>query len=217
MRLEDWEPIYERILSDFGYDRSQDESSARMLRALMVNADLMTDDELASLLHGRITIVGGADSASKELEGFVPDGTVISAGSAITAVMGAGIIPDIIVTDLDGDIDLQIEASKKGAVTLIHAHGDNADLIMRYAKEFTGKVVLTTQSRPDYLMRNYGGFTDGDRAYCMVRHFGFNDIRMIGFDYDRPSSKIGSDPSVKLKKLSWAKRIISSYDHDDYD
>jgi len=127
----------------------------------------------------------------------------------------AGLRPDILVTDLDGDIDAQIAASANGTVTLIHAHGDNVDLIMRYAKEFRGKVVLTTQSRPDNVLRNYGGFTDGDRAYCMVRHFGIRDIRLIGFDLEHPSTKEGTDPLIKLRKLRWAGRIMS-YDHDDY-
>jgi len=95
-------------------------------------------------------------------------------------------------------------------VTMIHAHGDNADAIMKYAKSFTGKVVLTTQSKPDNLLRNYGGFTDGDRAYCMAKHFGVDDIELIGFDFQHPSYKDGSDLTVKAKKLKWAERIISS-------
>ena len=122
--------------------------------------------------------------------------------------MSMGIVPDIVVTDLDGDVESQIEASEKGAVTLIHAHGDNIDLIMRYAKEFTGKVILTTQSRPDLVLYNFGGFTDGDRAVCLARHLGAENILLYGFDFENPSFKDGSDPAVKRKKLQWARRII---------
>ncbi|MBQ7702691.1 MAG: DUF115 domain-containing protein [Candidatus Methanomethylophilaceae archaeon] len=210
MRYEDWDPIYREILSDFGYSRMQDETSSRLLRTLMLNADIITDDELADVLKEHVIIFGAADSLKDEIFGKEFDGTLISAGSATSVLMDNGIVPDIVVTDLDGNVDAQIEASKEGAVTLIHAHGDNADAIMKYAKSFTGKVVLTTQSKPDNLLRNYGGFTDGDRAYCMAKHFGVDDIELIGFDFQHPSYKDGSDLTVKAKKLKWAERIISS-------
>ena len=210
MRFEEWSPIYERILSDFGYDRRQDETSARLLRTLMVNADIIDDDELSQSIADRVYVLGAADTLRDEMHGRVFDGTIISAGSATAVVMDEGIVPDIVVTDLDGDVKSQIEASRKGAITLIHAHGDNADAIMQYSKSFTGKVVLTTQSKPDNLLRNYGGFTDGDRAYCMAKHFGASDIVLLGFDFDHPSYKDGSDPDVKLRKLRWAREIIGS-------
>ena len=206
MRNEDWEPIYSEILKDMGYDRASDENSAKVLRTLMLNADLITEDEVD--VRDTVSIFGAADSLSSYIERRGPEGTLISAGSATSVVMSKGILPDIVVTDLDGDIDSQIEASRKGAVTLIHAHGDNIDLIMRYAKEFTGKVILTTQSRPDMVLCNFGGFTDGDRAVCFARHMGAKRIVLYGFDFDNPSDKDGSDPEVKRKKLSWAKRII---------
>ena len=95
---------------------------------------------------------------------------------------------------------------------MIHAHGDNIDLIMKYAKEFTGKVILTTQSKPDMVLYNFGGFTDGDRSVCFARHMGARKIILYGFDFDNPSSKKESDPSVKLKKLRWAERIIGDSD-----
>ena len=211
MRFEDWQPVYEAILKDFGYDRLQDESSARLLRILMVNSDIIMDDDLSESMDDRAVIFGAADSLTEEIRGKGFDGTLISAGSATAAVMKEGILPDIVVTDLDGDVEAQIEASRRGAITLIHAHGDNADAIMRYAKSFTGRVVLTTQSRPDNLLRNYGGFTDGDRAYCMARHFGVKEIELVGFNFEHPSSKEGSDPEVKLRKLAWAEKIIESF------
>lgn len=215
MRFEDWLPIYNDILSDFGYDRSQDEACARLLRMITLNSDLLTDEEIEGLFSETASVIGAAECMENDISNGLT-GTVISAGSATKRVMDAGIVPDIVVTDLDGDIDSQLKASEMGAVTFIHAHGDNSDLVMGYAGRFKGKIVLTTQSRPEGLLHNYGGFTDGDRAYCIARHFGVRDIRLYGFDYDNPSSKTGSDPEIKRRKLSWAKRIIS-YDHDHYD
>jgi 2-amino-4-hydroxy-6-hydroxymethyldihydropteridine diphosphokinase len=93
-------------------------------------------------------------------------------------------------------------------VAVIHAHGDNSDAIMENIDMFTGPVMITTQSTPDLLLCNFGGFTDGDRAVCLARHFGARRINLVGFDFDNPSCKEGSDPAVKKKKLSWAKHII---------
>jgi len=53
-------------------------------------------------------------------------------------------------------------------------------------------------------LRNYGGFTDGDRAVCIAEHFGAARVTLAGFDFDNP---IPDTPS-KLRKLAWARKII---------
>ncbi|MFA6803418.1 MAG: 6-hydroxymethylpterin diphosphokinase MptE-like protein [Candidatus Methanomethylophilaceae archaeon] len=208
MRFSEWEPVYSLILSDMGYDRTDDEDSARLLRALMPNAEHVSDEEIESLIGEEVVIFGDADTLGKSLVSFEASGTLIASGSATSKVMAAGIIPDIVVTDLDGDVEAQKEASRMGALTLIHAHGDNSESIMKHAKDFKGKVVLTTQSVPDHVVRNFGGFTDGDRSVCLARHFGAKKINLVGFDYENPSVKEGSDRNTKKRKLAWAKRII---------
>jgi uncharacterized Rossmann fold enzyme len=217
MRRPEWEPLYERILADMGYDRRDDESSARLLRTLTVNSDLVSDDDMASMIGPVVSVFGAADTLLNDIAKKVPAGTLISAGSATKTVMDAGIVPDIVVTDLDGDIDSQIAASEKGAVTVIHAHGDNADLLMRYVHSFPGRIMITTQSVPDKVIYNFGGFTDGDRAVCMARHFGARSIFLYGFDFDNPSAKDGSDIETKRKKLVWAREIIEGLRPSDED
>ena len=205
MEMSEWDPLYEEILKDFGYSRSEDEASARLLKTLMQNADLIDDDEI-ELLDDAVVI----GPASPNLDGIIGK-TVVAAGSATECLMKGGIVPDIVVTDLDGDIKCQIYASEKGAITFIHAHGDNTDLIREYAKRFTGPVVLTTQSHPDNVIRNYGGFTDGDRAVCMLKALGVRTVELRGFDFLNPVQKDGSDRATKLRKLKWAQRIISRF------
>ena len=67
-------------------------------------------------------------------------------------------------------------------------------------------------SRPENTVFDFGGFTDGDRAVCIAQSFGVGKVVLEGFDFDNPSPKAGSDPAVKLRKLSWARRIIDSLD-----
>ncbi len=204
-----WEPIYEEILADMGYDRSEDENSVRILKAVTLNSDLISGDDAASTLKDTVTILGNAPCLESDIKEHGIEGTLICAGSSVGRCIASGLMPDMVFTDLDGDMGPQIEASSKGAITFIHAHGDNSESIMTYAPLFKGPVVLTTQSTPEYTVFNFGGFTDGDRAVCFADHYGVRDIRLLGFDYDHPMPKEGSDPEVKRRKLQWAKRIIA--------
>jgi hypothetical protein len=180
-----------------------------VLKAVTVNLDLISDDDLGELIGPVSTVMGAAACLEDDIASKGIEGTSIVAGSASGRVLALGIVPDILVTDLDGDIAPQLEISSKGAVTLIHAHGDNMDLITRYAPEFEGPVVLTTQSEPSNTVYDFGGFTDGDRAVCMARHFG-SRVRLLGFDFANPYPKPGGDPAFKARKLRWAERIIDT-------
>lgn len=206
MRPDEWESIYPEILSDFGYSRSEDEASARLLNALMANAGLKDGDEISSCFGREATVFGPVYSGAMERGAF--RGTLISAGDATGALMESKILPDVVVTDLDGDVEAQKEASRRGSLVFIHAHGDNRDRILEHAGDFRGPVVLTTQSKPFGSLFNFGGFTDGDRAVCIARHFGVSRIYLAGFDFASPALKDGSDPVIKAKKLKWAERII---------
>ena len=69
----------------------------------------------------------------------------------------------------------------------------------------------TTQGYEVGAVKNYGGFTDGDRAVSIAGQFGATVIRLLGFDFDEPSAKPGRNIEVKRKKLYWAKRLIFDY------
>lgn len=208
MRHTEWDPIYESILADMGYSRADDEACVRVLKAVTLNSDLITDDEAAERFGETVTVFGDAPCLESDVGALPPEGTIIASGSAVGRVMALGIVPDVVVTDLDGDIDPQLEASSGGALTFIHAHGDNQDLVRMYAGLFKGPVVLTTQSVPENTVLNFGGFTDGDRAVCIAQELGARRVLLEGFDFEHPNPKPGSDSAVKLRKLAWAERII---------
>lgn len=140
-----------------------DEQAVRLLEAVTPSLDLDDDDSIRPLIGDTVTVFGAAGRLESDIVRHPPEGTLIAAGSACGRVMEAGYLPDILVTDLDGDIGPQIRASAEGAVTLIHAHADNTPLLRAYAPLFRGRVVLTTQNRPRGNVLCFGGFTDGDR------------------------------------------------------
>jgi len=210
MRFIDWEPIYEDILEEFGFSREKDEDAARLLQSLLWGreGDLSAED-LESIIGGReVLVCGNGPSLRRELEKFLEElGTgeiaVIAADGATTAILAAGVLPDVIVTDLDGFLPDIIAANERGSAVVVHAHGDNMDALKEYVPRLT-KVLGTIQSGPMEGVFNFGGFSDGDRCVFLARNFGASKIRIIGFDYDDPAVT-----PVKKMKLKWARRLVA--------
>jgi uncharacterized Rossmann fold enzyme len=208
MDFETWSPYYESILAEFGYDREGDEGSARCLGALVPSEHLCRPMCLAKRIKGRVTVCAHGPSLESKLHLIDPHDTLISAGPATTVLYENGIRPDVLVTDLDGPIEADVRCNAMGTVAVLHAHGDNLDNILELVPRFEGQVTPTTQSVPIPGVFNFGGFTDGDRAVCLARHFGAREVRLVGFDFEEPRLKPGQDREVKLRKLRWARRII---------
>jgi len=209
MRFELWEPIYQEILEDFGFSREKDEAAARLLQELMQEGSGTRPLEaLEKLIRGKdVLVCGNAPRLAEELEKVrsscdLGEMTVIAADGATTCLLKKGVLPQVIVTDLDGYIPDVIAANKKGSFAVVHAHGDNMDALKKYVPKLI-KMVGTTQSKPIGAIHNFGGFTDGDRCVFLARHFGAAEIKIIGFDYEDPNVT-----SMKKKKLKWARKLV---------
>ncbi|MCP1714917.1 putative Rossmann fold enzyme [Methanocalculus alkaliphilus] len=205
MRFEEFEPHYREILDYFGFDRADDEEAALLLN------DLLDRDDLA-LLRDRIsgnavTVCGNAEILREQLREI--DGVVIAADAAALVLYDAGIIPDIIFTDLDGADDPFITMNEEGTLIVVHAHGDNTKLLSRWVPRLTGPLVGTTQSRPLPGIHNFGGFTDGDRAVFAADELGAATITILGFDL----SDTSVDP-MKRGKLLWARKLLGMIGYD---
>ena len=217
MIYKNWEQIYKKILKDFNIKESEDKISAELLEILLSNKPIFPLEDLNQLIKDKQVFVFGAGPSlensiiknKKHLNSVIK----ISADGATSALIKHAINPDIIVTDLDGNVNDQIKSNDKGSIIIIHAHGDNKDKIIKYLPEIKGKVIGTTQTDPSKFknLYNFGGFTDGDRAVFIADHFNAKKINLIGFDYN---SKIGKysfsenkNKKLKLKKLKWCKKL----------
>lgn len=197
-----WEPIYLQILQDFGFERKDDERAALILSHLIVeNYDLQILHNL--IFNKHILVCGNGPGLSRELESVdLENYVIIAADGATTSVMDIGRIPDIIVTDLDGDIETEIAASEQGSIVVVHAHGNNIGKLIKYVPKIKN-IIGSTQAAPLQNIFNFGGFTDGDRAVYVAHEFKAACINLIGFTFDDP---LVSD--IKKKKLQWAHRLI---------
>jgi uncharacterized Rossmann fold enzyme len=204
MRLERWLPIYREIIADLGYDEEEDRRAGALLGRMLKGRPAPDIDSFHSLLGGRVTVVAKGPALRQELAQRKRDWPLIAAGSATAHMMNEGITPDLIVSDLDGEVGAEVLASSKGVPCFIHAHGDNMPALQRWVGSYRGVIIPTMQARPLEGVYNFGGFTDGDRAVEIARHFGAREIELIGFDFDW---KEDNSPD-RAKKIEWARRIV---------
>jgi uncharacterized Rossmann fold enzyme len=219
MNYKDWEKIYTDIARDLNIKYDQDREASIILNQMLNDSKNINDlNNLKNLIYNNNVIIFGAGSSLKKSIlknlNFIKDKIKITADGATSALTEFNIIPDIIVTDLDGKIRDQINANLKGSIIIIHSHGDNIEKIKNNFNKFKGEIIGSTQINPSNfsLLNNFGGFTDGDRGIFLSLYFKAKNIYLIGFDFngiigDYSFAK-NKDKILKIKKLKWCKKII---------
>ena len=136
---------------------------------------------------------------------------VIAADGATEMCLDLGIIPDFVVTDLDGDYESLVRADSGGSIMVVHAHGDNYEKISSRVP-YLNNVIGTTQNFPLTNVYNFGGFTDGDRSVSLAVEFQAKEILLLGMDFDSGigffSKKSVSNLKLKKQKLHIGKYLI---------
>ena len=204
MRFETWEPVYETILADFGFDRTADERVRDVLAGLAEPFDLARLD----VTDETVVIAGAGPSLETDLDalsdGVLSNGAVFAASTAADRLAEAGAGIDCMVTDLDKNPETARSLTERGTPVAVHAHGDNESLVRDVVPTLdTANVFATTQAAPRRPVRNVGGFTDGDRAAFLADCCGADRLKFVGWDFD--SNSVGS---MKRQKLAWAERLL---------
>jgi len=201
MELAEWEPVYETILRDFGFDRTADGHARDVLAEIATPFEF---DRLAGVAGETVAIAGGGPSIEAETDRAADADFVVAASVAADHLSDAGVDVDLMVTDLDKNVHSAIELSHAGVPVAVHAHGDNVPAVREHVPEFDQEQVLaTTQAAPVGPVYNFGGFTDGDRAAFLADEFGAAELRFPGWDLEDRSV----DP-MKRQKLDWAERLL---------
>jgi len=201
MEFDVWEPVYERILTDFGFDRGADERARDRLAAMTEPFDL---DPLHGFEGATVAVVGGGPGVENETDAAATADRVVATSGAAATLQDAGVTVDLAVTDLDGTPERLAAASHEGLPVAVHAHGDNVDALERWVPAFADEQLLaTTQAAPAGPVQNFGGFTDGDRAAFLADVLGASELRFFGWSFDDPAVS-----EMKGKKLDWAERLL---------
>ncbi|MGB9985896.1 6-hydroxymethylpterin diphosphokinase MptE-like protein [Salarchaeum japonicum] len=200
MDYDTWNPVYERILADFGFSREADE---RARDRISEYAQPFDRDRLDA--SGRTVAIAGAGPSLPDDLDIVRDADLVFAAStAADTLADAGITVDAMVTDLDKNPDTARDRTLNGKPVVAHAHGDNIPAVDEWLPRFDADHVLaTTQAAPRDSVYDFGGFTDGDRAAFLADELGASELVFAGWDFDDPDVD-----AMKAKKLDWAERLL---------
>ncbi|NHJ12276.1 MAG: DUF115 domain-containing protein [Candidatus Thorarchaeota archaeon] len=187
----DWEPQYMEIVQELGLDSEADHKATEVLCSLVAGqnpAPLL--DKLEALLTGKDVVICGAGPSLerhlKEIEKQhrLSSFTVVAADGAASALLEGGHRCDILVTDLDGRRKDLEEVVRRGAIPIVHAHGDNMPLVKEIVPRL-GHILGSTQVRPTGNVFLWGGFTDGDRACHIAVSYRPRRLVLAGMDFGR--------------------------------
>ena len=225
MDFEIWETWYDEILNDFNFSKEDDVSTAEVLDKMLLDLDMLSLEKLSDKVHNnrktdKFIVFGAGPSLKKNIIELkdnydLNDYIMIAADGATTALVEERIVPDIVVTDLDGRIDDIFLVNNKDSAIVIHAHGNNLEEIVKYTP-FFDDILGTTQAEPHGNLYNFGGFTDGDRAIFLAVELGASEILLAGMDfgdvvtqYSRPNNSnfLQKADDIKKKKLEYAERL----------
>ena len=211
MTIRGWKTRFNEIRRDFGYSEREDLRSAKKLNSLLKNKT--SSRQLQEMIENKtVFIIGAGPSLSKSLK-FLKrcrNVTKIVADGAVRGLLEENIRPDILVTDLDGDMKSIVKIGKTKIPVIVHAHGDNFDKLDMVRK--FSNVIGSTQTDAFGKMENFGGFTDGDRCVFLAEYFKARKIVLIGMDFGCEIGKYSKykivNPKIKLKKLRNGKKIV---------
>ena len=211
MMISGWEKRYFSILKELNYSEKKDKESAVILDSILKKTDII--EKVREIIQGKtVFVIGSGPSLSSAIPKLkkLKKSIKIAADSSLKPLIDNGIIPDIIVTDLDGNEDAIKKISKTKSIFVIHAHGDNIEKLQMVKK--IKNCIGTTQTNPFNKIQNFGGFTDGDRGVFLASHFDAKKIILFGMDFGNQIGKFSntkrSDREIKLKKLEIGKDLL---------
>jgi len=210
----EWLKLYEEIKSALPLSFDKDQYATDILSILLQrHPGRVRLEEVPSI--GRPVVIFGcgrnlADDIRVYLDRYT-DYPAIAADGSVKELLDHGILPLIVVTDLDGDPRSIQKAAREGSLIIVHAHGDNIDRVRGLVESIQGRLLGSTQVEPRPYVYNFGGFTDGDRAVFIARALGSGRVILAGFDFENPSAcetDLVKKPWVKKLKLEVARRLL---------
>ena len=224
----------QNIREYFGWNLQDDEEVLEWLQQNLVKFDDRWNDESQSnnlnelileIKSSEQFVVIGANVTEDEIMTLSTTTPLIVADGAIGALLelNEDLLENVICLVSDGDGLPYITNKKIGNMKiLLHAHG-HAKINLKHVLETwnkwskTPKIIISHQTfKSKKPAVNFGGFSDGDRAVCMLHSCGItkNNIRLIGFNTKKIGKWTGlSNTEIKRQKLEWMEKILEDLGH----
>jgi len=123
-----WKKKYSDILKEFKYSEKKDNESAVILNLILKKSNV--NEKIVNLVKGKtVFVIGSGPSLSTAIPKLknLKKSIKIAADSSIKILLENNIIPDIVITDLDGDEMALKKIAKTKSIFVVHAHGDNSE------------------------------------------------------------------------------------------
>ncbi|HID41855.1 MAG TPA: DUF115 domain-containing protein [Pyrodictium sp.] len=185
--------LLDAIRGTMGYSLREDCRAARILDWLLYEAALegryRSIPSVCKTIESRhVCIAGGSESLEDNIDQLFGCEKIVAVDCATVLLMKHGLTPDIVVTDLDGSWYYIMEASRAGAIVVVHAHGDNIAALHGIVPRIEN-IAGTTQCMTTRFATMATGFTDGDRALGLaiacrasrVTLYGMNTRERVGW------------------------------------
>jgi uncharacterized Rossmann fold enzyme len=211
----DWFPYYQDIRQQFGYSTEKDQQAATILSS-MIKRKALDIKVLQRKITGKQIIVIGAGPSlernvrylkQREYRKYVK----LVADGAVQALIENKIKPDIVVTDLDGNLSFLQKVEKLGGIMVVHAHGDNIDMLKKVIPKLH-HLIGTTQVMPTENIYDFGGFTDGDRCVFLAEEFRAQQIILLGMEFGPQVGKYSKntvkDIELKKRKMQAGRKLL---------
>lgn len=212
-----WLAFYDWVRSVFEFPYSRDLEAALILSSILRGRS-GDPNLIGDMIQGReVIVVGAGPDLDKQILAslsLLKKSIVIAADGATSALLKMGIKPNIIVSDLDGNVQDQVVASRVGAIPVIHAHGDNIDALKKWVELFKEPIIGTCQVPPPPNLHVFGGFTDGDRGVVIALHFGAKRVRLLGWSFGDLVGKYSKPwykKDVQASRIKRIKMVIAEY------
>ncbi|MFX0091534.1 MAG: 6-hydroxymethylpterin diphosphokinase MptE-like protein [Candidatus Hodarchaeota archaeon] len=228
LSLESWlKHWYPWIVEFLGLSSKKDLDCIKNFTELILKGDYITYPilNLSNLINKCPVIIFGCGPSLENDLGIMQEKkhlfnnpVLIAADGATRPLLDNGFLPDIIVTDADGDQQSIISANAQKSIVICHIHGDNQKALSKLVPQLNlSLTIFTIQTEPTSRFKNFLGFTDGDRAAFIAAQFNCQAICLLGFDlgeyigkYSKPSFKTCQRASsFKRRKLIIARELLS--------
>lgn len=225
LEFKDW---YAKIIKDFKFDYKKD-NEARDILSNIIKMKSNDWDFMGVLLafcnavkkRNNIYIFGSGPTLEDTITHIIDTKGITFFDQSLNLVADGASrylkmkqIPiDGIFTDLDGITKNEFDYP---SFMIVHAHGDNINSLLAFKEEIIkfNNLIGTTQAKPDDLLLNPGGFTDGDRILFFLRSMlsPTQKLFLIGMDFESIVGKYSKPHfqgnivgnSTKIKKLKYA-------------
>ncbi len=146
---------------------------------------------------------------------------IIAVDGAAIALASSNIVPDVVVSDLDADINDLIHVGKQGSIIVLRRKMEGTEKVLRFFKKCIGPIVFYDS------VAKYDANSDLDAAVYLACKFHCRKVVLLGFDvsgnvsiyYKHGLRHTGSRLADQkrftetLRRISW---ILEKFDMEAY-